>query len=89
MPTRLMLQPRFMNSTANQSSISGCVGGSPIFPKLSSVGTMPRPKWWCQTRLTMTRAASGFSREASHSASALRRPEVRPSAGGISVAGFP
>ena len=33
----LMLQPRFMNSTASQSSSSGCVGVSPILPKLSSV----------------------------------------------------
>ena len=56
----LMLQPRFMNSTASQSSSCGCVGGSPILPKLSSVATMPRPKWWCQMRLTITRAVSGF-----------------------------
>ena len=38
-------QPFFTNSTASQSSSSGCVGCSPIFPKLSSVATMPRPKW--------------------------------------------
>ena len=84
-----MLQPRFMNSTASQSSSSGCVGCSPILPKLSSVATMPRPKWWCQMRLTMTRAVSGFCAEPSHSASARRRPDVCPSAGGISVGGLP
>ena len=52
-----------MNSTASQSSSSGCVGGSPILPKFSSVATMPRPKCFCQRRLTMTRAVSGFCGE--------------------------
>ena len=84
-----MLQPRFMNSTESQSSNSGCVGGSPILPKLSSVATMPRPKWWNQIRLTITRAVSGLSGDAIHSASANRRPDVRPSDRGISVAGLP
>ncbi len=84
-----MLQPRFMNSTASQSSSSGCVGLSPILPKLSSVATMPWPKWWLQMRLTITRAVSGFSGEPSHSASARLRPEVRPFAGGSSTVGLP
>ena len=39
--------------------------------------------------LTMTRAGSGLSGEASHSASARRRPDVWPSAGGISMGGVP
>ena len=45
-PVQLLDAPAaFMNSTAIQSSSSGCVGSSPILPKLSSVATMPRPKW--------------------------------------------
>ena len=40
-------------------------------------------------RLTMTRAVSGFCDEPSHSANARRRPDVWPSAGGISVGGSP
>src|SRR5262245_4039959 len=40
-------------------------------------------------RLTITLAGNGLSREVSHSASASRRPDVRPSAGGSSVGGFP
>src|SRR6476469_5124677 len=36
-------------------------------------------------RFTITRAVSGFSLDTSHSASARRRPEVRPLAGGIAV----
>src|SRR3989442_15967601 len=40
-------------------------------------------------RLTIPRAVGGFGGEASHSASARRRPDVRPSAGGISIGGFP
>ena len=40
-------------------------------------------------RLTITRAVSGFSGEPSHAAKALRRPEVRPCGGGISVGGVP
>ena len=39
----------------------GCVGGAPALPKLSSVATMPAPKWCFQTRLTTTRAVSGWS----------------------------
>ena len=84
-----MLQPRFMNSTASQSSSSGCVGGSPILPKFSSVATMPRPKCFCQRRLTMTRAVSGFSREPIHFGQ--RQPAARRAAvgRGISVGGLP
>jgi hypothetical protein len=84
-----MLQPRRTNSTASQSSSSGCVGGSPIFPKFSSVDTMPRPKCFCHSRLTMTRAVSGLSGEAIQRASASRRPDVRPSGRAIAVGGSP
>ena len=56
-----MLQPRSMNSSASQSSSSGCDGRSPILPKLLGVRTMPSPKWCCQRRLTITRAVSGLS----------------------------
>ena len=38
------LQPRSTNSSASQSSSSGCDGGSPILPKLLGVRTMPSPK---------------------------------------------
>ena len=38
------LQPRATNSSASQSSSSGCDGGSPSFPKLLGVRTMPSPK---------------------------------------------
>src|SRR5438105_1100866 len=67
-----MLQPRSMNSTASQSSSSGCDGFSPCAPKSSEVRTRPRPKNSCQIRLTMTRAGSGFSRETIQRARANR-----------------
>src|SRR5438874_5845276 len=72
----LMLQPRATNSYASQSSSSGCDGGSPIFPKLLGVRTMPSPKWCCQMRFTMTRAVRGFSDAVSHSANPRRRQVV-------------
>ena len=50
---------------------------------------MPRPKCFCQRRLTITRAVIGFCGEAIHCASASRRPDVRPSGRGISVGGLP
>ena len=84
-----MLQPRFMNSTASQSSSSGCVGGSPILPKLSSVPTMPRPKWWCQSAIDDdARGQRVVAASRATRASASRRPDVRPSGRGISVGGF-
>ncbi len=52
---------RSTNSDASQSSNSGCVGLSPCRPKLFGERTMPRPKWYCQRRLAITRAASGLS----------------------------
>ena len=39
-----MLQPDSINSTANQSSNSGCVGGVPLRPKSKTVGTSGEPK---------------------------------------------
>src|SRR5436309_2122790 len=68
----LIFQPRATNSPASQSSNSGCVGGSPSLPNSLGVGTMPRPKWCCQRRLTITRAVSGFAGSVSHLASAAR-----------------
>ena len=44
-----------------------------MVPKLSGVRTIPAPKSQCQTRLTNTRAVSGFFALASQSASS-RRP---------------
>ena len=60
--------PLSMNWMANQSSNSGCVGGSPRVPKLEGVATIPLPKWCCQMRLTITRAVRGLSGRVSQSA---------------------
>ena len=40
----LIRQPPSTNSADSHSSSSGCVGGCPWKPKLSGVGTSPRPK---------------------------------------------
>ena len=40
-----MSQLRSMNSTASQSSSSGCVGCFPLRPKLNTVATSGLPKW--------------------------------------------
>src|SRR3954452_13084328 len=48
-----------MNARASQSSSSGWVGGAPRSPKSDGVGTIGLPKWCCQIRLTITRAARG------------------------------
>ena len=52
-------------------------------PKFSEVSTIPRPNRCCQTRLTITRAASapaGACQSVSQRASASRRPLVAPTA---------
>ena len=59
-----------INSTASQSSSSGCVGSIPCEPKSSLVSTMPVPNSCSQCRLATTRAVSGFLRSTSH----LARP---------------
>src|SRR5204862_4842403 len=61
-------QPDSRNSTASQSSSSGCDGGSPCEPKSSAVFTRPVPKISCQKRFTVTRAVSGFEGSTSHRA---------------------
>lgn len=53
----------------------------PARPKSLGVRTMPRPKWCCQIRLTITRAVSGFLGLAIQPASARRRPELARPAG--------
>ena len=45
----------------------GMLGGSPRTPKFEGVATIPRPKWCCQIRLTITRAVSGWSGRVSQS----------------------
>src|SRR2546421_307221 len=55
--SHLRLQPCSTNSTASQSSSSACDGASPFNPKSSLVLTSPVPKYVCQTRLTIDRAA--------------------------------
>ena len=54
-------QPPSTNFLARKSRSSGCDGAAPILPKSDGVSTRPVPKWWCQTRLTMTRAVRGWS----------------------------
>ena len=61
-----------MNSTASQSSSSGCDGGSHWMPRSSLVATMPVPKYACQTRLTSDRAVVGDSRSTSQFANVSR-----------------
>src|SRR4051794_26247098 len=63
-----------MNSTASQSSSSGCDGGLPLRPKLAVVSTSGRPKCHAQTWFTATRAVSGFAGLVTQFASAVRRP---------------
>ena len=55
---------------------------SPITPKSPGVRTSPSPKCCCQTRLTMTRAVSGFASLVSQPARPSRRCEVRSPGGG-------
>ena len=81
-----MLQLCSVNSTASQSSSSGWVGASPVLPKLLGVRTIPSPKWSCQSRFTITRAVSGLSREAIHSASPRLRHVDFASGGGAGKA---
>ena len=50
----------------------GTIGGSPLAPKLSGVGTSPWPNRCCQMRLTATRLVSGFCRLVTHCASSSR-----------------
>ena len=57
-----------MKRVARWSSSSGCDGGSPVTPKLSTDFTRPVPKRWCQTRLTMTRETRGLRGLESHCA---------------------
>ena len=72
----LSRQPWATSSVASQSSSSGCDGGSPRTPKSLGVATIPRPKWCCQSRLTITRAVSGLSGRVS------QRGQGQASAGG-------
>ena len=52
-------QPLRRNATARWSSNFGCDGVSPVAPNYRRLRTRPTPNRWCQTRLTMTRAAAG------------------------------
>ena len=71
---RLELHPRRTNSFASQSRSSGWLGGSPSRPKSLGVPASPRPKWYCQIRLTITRVESGLSLPLIQRASASLRP---------------
>ena len=79
---------RSMNSTASQSSSSGCVGGSPCVPKSSLVSTRPLPKCCAQMRFIVTRAVSGLFGSTSQFARP-RRLAGAPAGSGCSLAGTP
>src|SRR5438093_11147146 len=83
----LNFHPRLTDSDASQSSNSGCVGGTPNLPKSFALATMPRPKWCCQIRLTITRAVTGLSFDAIQFARTERRPLLRAPAGGSGILG--
>ena len=54
-------------------------------PKSLDVPARPRPKWYCQTRLTMTRVERGLSGRLSQRARASRRPVDCGAAGDGSI----
>ena len=74
------------NSTANQSSSSGCMGHSACEPKFSEVFTIPKPNKRSQVRLTQTLAVKGCSPETSQRARP-RRLTGSPSGKGGKTAG--
>ena len=53
-------------------------------PKSFGVATMPWPKWYCQMRLTITRAVSGFSGSAIQPASSAEGCAVSAGSSGVS-----
>ena len=55
-----------------------------VAPKSFAVSTMPRPKWYCQMRFTITRAVSGCSGSVSHLASSVRGLGVSAGSSGAS-----
>ena len=79
---------RRTRSAASRAARGG-VGGSPSRPKSLAVPTRPRPKWYCQTRLTITRVVSGLSGWVSQLASAVRRPVGWRVGGTGTVSGWP
>ena len=82
---RLSRQPPSTKSRASQASSSGCVGGVPARPKLSVERTIPRPKYSCHRRLTITRAVNGLSLSAIHLANSRRSPIVGRSPNSASI----
>ncbi len=66
-------QPSATKRAASRSRSFGCVGDSESMPKLFGVRTRPSPKCHCQTRLTMTRAVSGFAADATQRAARAGR----------------
>ena len=51
-------------------------------PKSLEVRTRPKPKWYCQTRLTITRVVSGLFGSVNQRASVTRRRDVVEPSGG-------
>ena len=70
-------QPDSTNRAASQSSSAGFDGAFSARAEVVGVRTRPSPKWCCQIRLTITRAVSGLSGRASHSASSQPAAPVR------------
>jgi hypothetical protein len=71
----LSRHPAPTKRVVSQSSSSGCDGVSPSRPKSLELAASPRPKWYCQTRLTITAVERGLSGRVSQRA-------ARPAAGG-------
>ena len=83
--SRLTDQPSRTNRSARSSSSSGCGGPLAEGAEVVDGATIPRPKRWCQTRLTATRAVSGLAGSAIRRASSSR---PLPTAG-AAVSGSP
>ena len=69
----LSRHPDRSSSPASQSRSSGWLGRPPLRPKSLGVATSPRPKWYCHTRLAITRAGRGLAGAEIQAANRLRR----------------
>ena len=67
-----------INQSARKSSSSGCVGVSPVLPRLFGFPASPLPKCQAQIRLTITLAVNGLSVAVSQFAKARRREPWLP-----------
>ena len=72
--SRLSFQPPSMKSPRASRAVPGASAARRACRSRSRWARCPRPKWYCQTRLTNTRAVNGLSFDAIQSASTVRRP---------------